>query len=121
MANILSKSKARLDQLERDHKWRLVKVVYIVLAVLIVVVIGYTTYESSKLVYNKGEIWSKALLDARRPMSNPIDRGGDKSNTFWAVFLSTTVLWGVYRFLLPKLYLYLKSPHESDKNHHKQM
>ncbi len=86
----LNDTKQQSSQLERDYAWRRVKVVYVIASTLVVLMCTGVAYTSTA---------------DELPYFEPSMELG-----WLALIAGTTVAWLVYRFMLPRVYSYLKSP-----------
>jgi heme/copper-type cytochrome/quinol oxidase subunit 2 len=71
-----------------DYTWRWVKVTYVTISAIIVIIAGTSTYEASKGYSGRG----------------------DMGEAYGTMITTMIISWLVYRFLLPRLYKYLKKP-----------
>lgn len=97
----IRQSKSRLKNLEPDRRWRVVKVIYIALSTLITVLAATSAYILP--VRNEEATWGYASH------AQP-----DMSAGVITLLVGALISWVIYRFLIPKLYIYL-APVENSK------
>jgi hypothetical protein len=88
-----SGSGAQLADLEQDYAWRRVKVIYIVVAIIVVL----------------------ACVGGASSSSDPFQPQPDLGGGMAALIIGTLIAWGVYRLALTRLYSYLKRPAINEK------
>lgn len=104
----LRSARKRFVELEKDYKWRRLKMVYLVWGLLVMFVVIAATYQPGE------QAPLQTLSDYK------LEEAQARFDTIMNLLLTTLVLWGVYRFLLPKFYeyyrglrAYLKAPGKS--------
>ena len=104
----LKPPRKRFVELEKDYKWRRLKVGYLVFGLFIMLLVIAATYQP-------GERAPLQSLGNYR-----LEEAQERFDTIISLILTTLILWGAYRFLMPKLYeyhkglrAYLKAPGKS--------
>jgi hypothetical protein len=92
----LEHSKAKLKSLEHDYGWRRIKAGYVAIATIVAILIGSGVYGNSA--------------------SSSFTGQGSISDGLWAMFAAVLAAWFVYRFFLPRLYVYLNPPKATGKH-----
>jgi hypothetical protein len=97
--------KKRFIELEKDYKWRRLKVAYLITGAFVMLIV-------IALSYGPGEI---APLQTRYDFE--LEKAEASLTTITHLFLTITILWLIYRFLLPLAYrgilrikVYLQKP-----------
>lgn len=92
----LKPARKRFVELEKDYKWRRLKVSYLVFGALVMFIVIGTTYQPGE------QAPLQTLSDYR------LEESQARFDTIMNLLLTTLVLWGAYRFLMPKFYGYYK-------------
>lgn len=88
----LKANKDRLKGLETDYVWRRVKVVYVAISSLVVTVSAVSAYAANTPRFGPYGYVSGPSVELGTLM----------------LFVGVLVAWSAYRFLLPKIYVYLR-------------
>lgn len=92
----LVQDKQRSSELEKDYRWRKVKVAYLITSSILVIL-------SVGAAYNSG-------VDEPPFYEPSMDQG------YTALFIGSALAWLTYRLILPRIYSYLVEPkHDHDK------
>lgn len=102
IATEIRQSKRRLENLESDRRWRVVKVIYIALSTSITVITATSVYMSP--ARDEEAMWGYAG-HAQLDMSTGVI----------TLVVGALISWVIYRFLIPKLYTYLAPVRNSKK------
>lgn len=110
-----SRIKSRLQALENDHRWRLLKTVYVIVAFVLVVATGVLTSALNSQQQCTGKLGHN--LDSENPWARSTyayssctsanDRGEAVSPALTVTIASVGFI-AVYYLVLPRVYLYLK-------------
>lgn len=92
----IKKDRSGLRVLEKDYRWRRIKVLYITVSVILSALAGSWAYQTS----------SEVLYDptyAAYTIGKPSTADG-----FFAMLTTGVILWIAFRLIAPRLFLYLK-------------
>lgn len=91
----MKSSKKRFVELEKDYKWRRLKVVYFALTPLVLFTVAGITYGAN----------SRGALQSQYDYQ--LERASDRFNTMFCLTITLLLLWTFYRYFLPRAYYYL--------------
>ena len=99
-------NKSKLNKLENDYTWRLVKVIYISISIVVTCISSWLAYNSTIQGIKKVE-WN-GLTSYSTPS------GPSVSKATLTFIVTAGIFWIIYVFLLPKIYAYLKPLNSSN-------
>lgn len=88
----MKSSQKRFVALEKDYRWRRVKVAYFALTPLVLFVVTGVTYGTD----------GRGILQSQYDYQ--LERASDRFNTIFCLLITLLLLWAFYRYFLPQVY-----------------